>query len=142
MNSCLSEDNGNQLFTIPAKWSYATIAYPIYTHRPVPSGLWNGEWNEETTCNNEMLQDVLGTCDESMSLLLGSVTSVGTLSEIAELVNDPEYGPKFMPGQCCLDNPATSEWFGYYVGGLIFVVCLDRLLNSTSSNAVCYFCNL
>lgn len=63
--------------------------------------------------SQDLVKDVLQTCDESMAFLLGEPTSVGTLRDIAKQVN--ENGPEFMPGMCCLDTPSNSEWFGYYV---------------------------
>ena len=47
-------------------------------------------------------------CDESMSLLLGSQISLGTLKATADLINDPEKGPEYMPGYCCMDVATNS----------------------------------
>jgi len=111
----------SQKFFIPSTWmpsqgqTYEFQLEGYYTN-PTPTGIWNGQWGAATDeqCSINMLKGVLETCDASMELLLGGVTSIGTLQEIARLVNDPEYGPEYMPGSCCLDNPANSEWFGYY----------------------------
>ena len=71
----------------------------LTTHR-------NGDWNEVTDCQIDLLEDVLQTCDDSMSLLLGGTTSLGTLHEINRALKDNELGPeKAMPGSCCLDDP-------------------------------------
>ncbi|EJK46274.1 hypothetical protein THAOC_35064, partial [Thalassiosira oceanica] len=104
-----------QIFRIPSKWS-AVDHEPLYdSARPIPTGLWNGDWNKVTDCQIDLLEGVLQTCDDSMSLLLGDMTSLGTLQEINWALNDTELGPeKAMPGSCCLDDPSTSEWFGYY----------------------------
>ncbi|EJK46009.1 hypothetical protein THAOC_35347, partial [Thalassiosira oceanica] len=104
-----------QTFRIPSKWS-AVDHEPLYdSARPIPTGLWNGDWNKVTDCQIDLLEGVLQTCDDSMSLLLGDMTSLGTLQEINGAIQDHELGPeKAMPGSCCLDDPSTSEWFGYY----------------------------
>ena len=66
----------------------------------------NGDWNKVTHCQIDLLEGVLQTCDVSMSLLLGDITSLGTLQEINRALEDPELGPeKAMPGSCCLDDP-------------------------------------
>ena len=71
----------------------------LTTHR-------NGDWNEVTDCQIDLLEDVLQTCDDSMSLLLGGTTSLGTLHGINRALEDNELGPeKAMPGSCCLDDP-------------------------------------
>lgn len=62
----------------------------------------------------DILQDVLQTCDESMAFLIGDSTSVGTLRDIAQQIENN--GPEYMPGFCCLDNPSNSAWFGTRVG--------------------------
>mmetsp|Transcript_27072 Transcript_27072/g.61710 ORF Transcript_27072/g.61710 Transcript_27072/m.61710 type:complete len:1967 (+) Transcript_27072:236-6136(+) len=85
-----------------------------YYSRPIPTGIWNGQWGNATEeqCPIGVIQEVLDVCDASMSLLLGDITSLGELTEIAKLVVNN--GTENMPGSCCLDNPADSEWFGYY----------------------------
>ena len=59
-----------------------------YYSRPIPTGIWNGQWGEATgdQCPIGLIQDVLDICDTSMSLLLGGMTSLGELTEIANLV--------------------------------------------------------
>ena len=141
MHECL-DGAENQRFSIPAKWfDYQARSPQIYINdvRAVPTGLWNGQWNEQTICANDTLIDVLRTCDSSMSFLLGNDTSGGELREIAKLVNDPDYGPSYMPGYCCLDSPTSSEWFGYYVSVLapdqrqfILLTCYCSAQYSTS----------
>ena len=49
-------------------------------------------------------------CDESMSLLLGSELSLGTLKEIVDDIE--ENGVDRMPGSCCFDTPTTNT--GYF----------------------------
>ena len=62
-----------------------------------------------------LAKSAMYSCDESMSLLLGSTTSVGTLRAIANLTNDPEKGSEYMPGECCMDDATNSDFFGYRV---------------------------
>ena len=47
--------------------------------------------------DKELAKSAMYSCDESMSLLLGSTTSVGTLRDIASLINGK--GPEYMPGE-------------------------------------------
>ena len=72
----------------------------------IPTTRRNGDWNKVTDCQIELLEGVLQTCDDSMSLLLGDTTSLGTLQEINRALKVNELGPeKAMPGSCCLDDP-------------------------------------
>ena len=48
-----------------------------------------------------------------MAFLLGKLTSVGSLRAIAQEVK--ENGPGYMPGTCCLDDAADSDWYGFNV---------------------------
>lgn len=126
-----------------------------YHTRPIPTGIWNGIWNDmmgnhcpialmkvsratlrianyscfDCACivlsyPTMVEKDVLETCDESMSFLLGDVTSVGTLRAIVEDVK--ENGPKRMPGECCLDDPSSSDWFGFNVSTRTHFLYFDR----------------
>ena len=71
-----------------------------------PTTRRNGDWNKVTDCQIDLLEGVLQTCDDSMSLLLGDTTSLGTLRGINRALEDNELGPeKAMPGSCCLDDP-------------------------------------
>ncbi|KAL7552006.1 hypothetical protein ACHAWF_015217 [Thalassiosira exigua] len=122
MHSCDGADN--QKWMMPTHWLPAIVSgvrYGApstwgdgYIARPIPTGLWNGQWNAEKgdNCPIDLMKDVLDACDDSMALLLGDSTSVGILRQIAQQVK--ENGPDYMPGTCCLDNPYNSEWFGYY----------------------------
>jgi hypothetical protein len=49
--------------------------------------------------DKQLAKSVMHSCDRSMSLLVGSTTSVGTLQAIANAVVDN--GPQHMPGECC-----------------------------------------
>jgi hypothetical protein len=63
--------------------------------------------------NSELAKAAMKMCDQSMSLLAGSTTSLGTLRDIATLVN--KNGPMHMPGECCMDSATSSQFFGYRV---------------------------
>ena len=70
----------------------------------IPTTRRNGDWNKVTDCQIDLLEGVLQTCDDSMSLLLGDTTSLGELEGINAAIN--KLGPeKAMPGSCCLDDP-------------------------------------
>ena len=69
----------------------------------------------DSTNDKGLAQSAMHNCDKSMSLLLGSTTSVGTLRAVASLVNNQEKGPKHMPGECCMDVATNSDFFGYRV---------------------------
>ena len=63
--------------------------------------------------NKQLARSAMYSCDESMSLLIGSETSVGRLRSVANLVN--EKGAERMPGECCMDSATNSGFFGYRV---------------------------
>jgi hypothetical protein len=67
----------------------------------------------------EIDKTAMNRCDESMALLVGSQTSLGTLKAIADLVTSE--GLERMPGQCCFDTPSTNE---NYLGAHVrLIVC-------------------
>jgi len=112
--TCLPETNEfiwNQKFLFPESWTMNEQAvsktiYPYYSIH-VPPAIWSSK-----VCHVDWLKNVIKSCDDSMKLLLGSTTSLGTLKSISKVVNMK--GPKYMPGTCCLDSPLTSQFFGYY----------------------------
>ena len=56
-----------------------------------------------STNDPEVSKAAMHYCDASMSLLIGSKTSLGTLHAI---VDDVEAnGLDYMPGECCFDSP-------------------------------------
>lgn len=67
----------------------------------------------ESTHDKDLAKSAMHVCDSSQSLLIGETTSVGTLRAVASLVN--EKGPDYMPGECCMDVPTNSDFFGYRV---------------------------
>mmetsp|Transcript_6098 Transcript_6098/g.13359 ORF Transcript_6098/g.13359 Transcript_6098/m.13359 type:complete len:2718 (-) Transcript_6098:69-8222(-) len=78
--------------------------------------------------NKDIAKSAMYSCDASMSLLLGSSTSVGILSNIASLVN--EKGSQYMPGTCCMDVPTNSQFFGYRYD--------PKLVNSAGTQMSCH----
>jgi hypothetical protein len=70
----------------------------------------------------EIAKTAMNRCDESMALLVGSQTSLGTLKAIADLVTSE--GPGRMPGECCFDTPSTTEnYLGVDVRQLLIAYC-------------------
>jgi hypothetical protein len=57
----------------------------------------------------EIAKTAMNRCDESMALLVGSQTSLGTLKAIADLVKAE--GPERMPGSCCFDTPTSNDTY-------------------------------
>ena len=122
--------NGYQQFFVPSSWipgiynsdpsksgSSQNYQFQVdgYVTNPVPSGIWNGQWESQTNsqCPTALLEGVLNICDESMALLLGSDTSIGELRNVSKEVN--ENGPEYMPGNCCcksliLSNEIKVDW--------------------------------
>jgi hypothetical protein len=104
----------NQQFIFPESWTMpvqqaALDASTPYHSNSIPPAIWSSN----QSCLVDWLNDTMKTCDDSMALLLGSSTSLGTLRAVAKLVN--EKGPERMPGTCCLDTSLTSQFFGYHV---------------------------
>lgn len=133
-NTCLElEDDGNiggktctretykQRFFVPESWTIAKQAAPmkVYHGQHVTPSIWSSD-----VCLVDSMKDVIKTCDDSMSLLLGASTSIGTLQAIAKAVNDK--GPERMPGTCCLDSPLTSQFYGHHVSDDIKVFFTAR----------------
>ena len=59
-----------------------------------------------STKDRALAKSAMHNCDASMSLLLGSQISVGTLKATADLIT--EKGPEYMPGYCCMDVATDS----------------------------------
>jgi hypothetical protein len=72
--------------------------------------------------DREVSKRAMQICDKSMSFLLGSQISVGTLKSIADSVDT--HGPNRMPGFCCLDVATNSEFFGYDVRRYCVLSCV------------------
>ena len=88
-------------------------------------GLHPGFPGTATTCDGEeclssaqdryLAKEAMRICDESMSFLLGSQLSVGTLKTLVESIETN--GHDRMPGYCCMDVATNSEFWGYGVSG-------------------------
>jgi hypothetical protein len=64
--------------------------------------------------DQEVSKTAMHYCDMSMSLLLGSTTSLGSLRAIKDEVVSK--GLDYLPGRCCFDKPTTQNaYFGVYV---------------------------
>jgi hypothetical protein len=64
--------------------------------------------------DQEVSKTAMHYCDMSMSLLLGSTTSLGSLRAIKDEVISKS--PDYLPGRCCFDKPTTQNaYFGVYV---------------------------
>jgi len=101
----------NQTFLVPESWTLAQQTVPVSSNPYISHHISPAIWSSDL-CVVNWLKNVMKTCDDSMALLLGSSTSLGTLRAIAKLVNNK--GPERMPGTCCLDSPLTSQFFGYH----------------------------
>ncbi|KAL7505952.1 hypothetical protein ACHAXN_004087 [Cyclotella atomus] len=93
------------------EWKLEYVA-PGFNYAPVP----NFPGNEANGCLTSanipsIAKTAMHRCDQSMSLLIGSKTSLGTLKAIADEVTAD--GPSRLPGSCCFDTPADSN---VYVG--------------------------
>ena len=66
-----------------------------------------------STHDRHLAKEAMRICDESMSFLVGSQLSVGTLKSIADSIALD--GAERMPGYCCMDDSTNSEFWGYNV---------------------------
>ena len=115
------------------KWNIKSNVARLLKHEDNPTQQWEADYvglnydfallpgfpgSKDDGClssiiNKQLAKSAMYSCDESMSLLIGSQTSVGTLRSVANLVN--EKGPQRMPGECCMDAATNSDFFGYRV---------------------------
>jgi hypothetical protein len=78
--------------------------------------------------DREVARAAMHQCDESMALLTGKQTSLGTLKVIADLVN--KEGHERMPGTCCFDTPTTNDnYFGVDVRRCALLCFFNRMLS-------------
>ena len=77
----------------------------------------DGSFTLDSLENKALPKSAMSSCDLSMSLLLGSTISLGTLTAITSLVSAK--GTEHMPGNCCMDSPTNSDFFGYRVSIMI-----------------------
>lgn len=89
------------------EWKLEYVA-PGYNYAPVPN-FPGSERNGCLTSANipSIAKTAVHRCDQSMSLLIGSKTSLGTLKAIVDEV--VVHGPTRLPGSCCFDTPADSD---------------------------------
>ena len=78
-----------------------------YDYGPVDTGC------RATQLDPIQYSQLMQNCDDSMALLLGASTSVGSLVKIVDAIT--KYGTDRMPGRCCLDDATNSEFIGYNV---------------------------
>jgi hypothetical protein len=77
--------------------------------------------------DQEVSKTAMHYCDLSMSLLLGSTTSLGSLRAIKDEVVSK--GLDYLPGRCCFDKPTTQNaYFGVYVSSeMKLVLCIREI---------------
>jgi len=106
-----SEKNANQTWTP----RFVDVGYDLGLHPGFPGTTDTCEGQEclSSTKDRDLAKEAMRICDESMSFLVGSQLSVGTLKAIADAIE--EGGADHMPGYCCMDIASNSEYFGYNV---------------------------
>ena len=94
---------------------FVNPGYDLALHPGFPGDMYdtNGESCLTSTYDRDLAKGAMRSCDESMTLLIGSQASVGRIKVIADLIT--EKGAKRMPGYCCMDDATNSEFFGYDV---------------------------
>eukprot|EP00956_Cyclotella_meneghiniana_P041795 scaffold240115_cov36-Cyclotella_meneghiniana.AAC.2 len=104
-----SEKNANQTW-IPR---FVDSGYELGLHPGFPgtATTCDGKQCVSSAQDRHLAKEAMRICDESMSFLLGSQISVGTLKSIADSIEDD--GPERMPGYCCMDDATNSEFWGY-----------------------------
>jgi hypothetical protein len=78
--------------------------------------------------DQEVSKTAMHYCDMSMSLLLGSTTSLGSLRAIKDEVVSK--GLDYLPGRCCFDKPTTQDaYFGVYVSSeMKLLYCIREIM--------------
>jgi len=87
-----------------------------------PPRVYSYTYSQDEGCfssqgNPELVSRAMNAADESLALLVGKHTSIGTIRRHAALVNDKSIpnASDQLPGTCCLDDPLDSDFLGYYV---------------------------
>eukprot|EP00956_Cyclotella_meneghiniana_P028804 scaffold68082_cov91-Cyclotella_meneghiniana.AAC.2 len=125
-----SKKNANQTW-IP---HFVNSGYDLGLHPGFPGAkdTCNGEACLSSVKDRYLAKEAMRICDESMSFLLGSQISVGTLKTIVDsIVKD---GSGRMPGYCCMDVATTSEFWGYNVSRLRERELFDPKINGTDKS--------
>ncbi len=88
-------------------WSPVFIepGYDLALHPGFPGDVGSNSCLSSTE-DRALAKSAMHSCDNSMSLLLGSQISLGTLKATADLIH--EKGTDRMPGYCCLDVATDS----------------------------------
>ena len=103
---------------------------PTYSHNYAIDGCMSSQ------SNLDLVRRAMSAADESLSLLVGKQTSIGTIRRYAALVNDESIpnASDQLPGTYCLDDPLDSNFLGYYVSEKFqFLLLLLFQYNSLSS---------
>jgi hypothetical protein len=83
--------------------------------------------------DQEVSKTAMHFCDKSMSLILGSTTSLGSLRAIKDEVLSK--GLDYMPGRCCFDKPTTQNaYFGVYVSSMMILFTESGISCSSTDN--------
>ena len=107
-----SQKNSNQTWTP----EFVDVGYDLGIHPGFPGTLESCGGSSKclsSSRDRDLAKKVMSICDESMSFLVGSKLSVGTLKAIADSV--AKDGTNQMPGYCCMDDATNSDLFGYNV---------------------------
>ena len=108
-----SQKNSNQTLTT----KFVDVGYDVAIHPGFPGTLDNCGLDSclSSTQDKDLAKKVMGICDKSMSFLVGSQLSVGTLKAIVDSLDAENGSPDHMPGYCCMDDATNSDLFGYNV---------------------------
>ncbi len=105
-NVVLLEAGGNSTQT----WSpiFVDPGYDLALHPGFPGVVETvgGDTCLTSAMDRDLAKTATSSCDKSMAFLAGSELSLGTLTAIADLVE--EKGPEYMPGYCCMDVATDS----------------------------------
>ena len=111
-----SQPNANQTW-FPR---FVEVGYDLGIHPGFPGTVNTCDDGEEclsSVHDGDLAKEAMRICDESMSFLVGSQLSVGTLKSMADSLENN--GLDRMPGYCCMDVATNSEFFGYNVSNFV-----------------------
>lgn len=111
-DAVLLSESGSEAQEWKANFVAAPYNYALLPQQSFP-GTLVGDCLSSTS-DLEVSKAAMHYCDESMSLLVGYQTSLGTLKSINDDIEDN--GVDRMPGRCCFDTPTTNDaYFGVSV---------------------------
>ena len=87
-----------------------------YEYGPIDTGCLTSQVDPEISSK------AIQSCDASMSFLIGSSLSVGSLGNLVKAIETD--GPDKMPGLCCLDKATDSQFLGHDVRARVDVSSL------------------